>query len=130
MSKNNEFLAEHKLRNKISQLFSKYKHGNNIYAHGMHTDYIEYIIKLDYIQVYHKKNYEMLLANPPIHIYINKINNRLMRKIKDGYKLELQTSETMKIFGSTKKLIEKTKYGENVPSLEVVEVVLEHYSLV
>ena len=30
----------------------------------------------------------------------------------------------MKLFGSTKKLIDKTKSGENVPSLEVFEVVL------
>ena len=28
----------------------------------------------------------------------------------------------MKIFGSSKKLIDKTKNGENVPILEVVEV--------
>ena len=30
----------------------------------------------------------------------------------------------MKLFGSTKKLIDKTKNGEKVPSLEVLEVVL------
>ena len=47
-----------------------------------------------------------------------------MFKRKDGYKLELQTPETMKLFGSTKKLIGKTKKGEKVPSLEVVGVVL------
>ena len=47
-----------------------------------------------------------------------------MFKLKDGYRLELQTSETVKLFGSTKELIEKTKNGQNVPSLEVVEVVL------
>ena len=35
----------------------------------------------------------------------------------------------MKLFGSSKKLIEKTKNGENVPSLEVVEVVLVHCNL-
>ena len=29
----------------------------------------------------------------------------------------------MKLFGSTKKLIDKTKNGENIPSLEVAEVV-------
>ena len=45
-----------------------------------------------------------------------------MFKIKDGYMLGLQTPETMKLFGSTKKLIDETKNGENVPSLEVVEV--------
>ena len=47
-----------------------------------------------------------------------------MFKIKDDYKAELQTPETMKLFGSTQKLIEKTKSGENVLSVEVVEVVL------
>ena len=46
-----------------------------------------------------------------------------MFKIIDGYKLELQMPETMKLFGSTEKLIDKTKNGENVPSLESVEVV-------
>ena len=42
-------------------------------------DYIEYIIK----------KHEALTTNPPIHVYINRINNRLVFKIKDGYKLEL-----------------------------------------
>ena len=35
-----------------------------------------------------------------------------MFKIKDGYKLELQTFETMKCFGSTRKVTDKTKTGE------------------
>ena len=47
-----------------------------------------------------------------------------MFKIKDGYKLELQTPETMKLFGSTKTIIDKTKNGEKAPTLEVVELVL------
>ena len=53
-----------------------------------------------------------------------------MFKIKDGYKLELQTPETMKLFGSTKKLINKTKNGEKVPSLEVLEVDLVQCNLI
>ena len=57
-------------------------------------DYIEYIIKKH--KIYHT-------AIPPIHVYINKSNNRLAFKIKDGYKLELQTPETMKLLDSTKK---------------------------
>ena len=36
----------------------------------------------------------------------------------------------MKLFDSTKKLIYKTKNGENVPSLEVVEIVLVKCNLV
>ena len=36
----------------------------------------------------------------------------------------------MKLIGSTKKVIDKTKNGENVPSLEVVEAVLAQCNLV
>ena len=57
-------------------------------------DYIDYTI----IQ------HETLTTIPPIYVYINWINNRLVFKIKDGYKLQLQTHETMKWFGNTKKL--------------------------
>ena len=39
-------------------------------------------------------------------------------------------TETMKLFGSTKKLMDKTKYGKKVSSLEVVEIVLFQCSLV
>ena len=52
-----------------------------------------------------------------------------MFKIKDGYKPELKTPEAMNLF-SNKKLIDKTKNGENVPSLEVVQIVLVKCSLV
>ena len=62
-------------------------------------NYIEYIVK----------KHETLTTIPPIHVYINKINNRLVFKIKNGYKLELPTPETMKLFGSIKILIDKTK---------------------
>ena len=83
-------------------------------------DYIEYIIK----------KYKILKEIPSINVYINRISNRLVFKIKDRYKPELQTPETMKLFASAKKLIDKTKNGENVPSLEVVEVVLVQCHLV
>ena len=53
-----------------------------------------------------------------------------MFKIKDGYKLELQTPETMKSFDSKQKLIDKTENGKNVRSFEVVEVVLVQCNLV
>ena len=35
----------------------------------------------------------------------------------------------MKLFGSTKKLIEKSRNEKNVPSLEIVEAVLVHCNL-
>ena len=61
---------------------------------------------------------------------MNMINNRLMFKIINGYKLELQTTETLKLFGSTKKVIEKKKNGASLPSLQVAEVFLVLYNLV
>ena len=83
-------------------------------------DYFEFIIK----------KHETLTENPPIQIYPNKIKNRIVFKIKTGYKLELLTPETMKLLGSTKKVVDKDKNGENVPKLESVEVVLIHCNLV
>ena len=61
---------------------------------------------------------------------MNMINNRLVFKIINGYKLELQTTETIKLFGSTKKVIEKKKNGASLPSLQVAEVFLVLYNLV
>ena len=83
-------------------------------------DYFEFIIK----------NHETLTENPSIQIYPNKIKNRITFKIKNGYKLELLTAETMKFLGSTKKVVDKNKNGENVPKLESVEVILVHCNLV
>ena len=61
---------------------------------------------------------------------MNKIKNRIIFKTKTGYKLELLTEETMKLLGSSKKVIDKNKDGEIVPRLETVKVVLVHYHLV
>ena len=83
-------------------------------------DFIEFIIK----------KHETLTENPPVQIYPSKIKNRIVFKIKTGYKLELLTPETMKLWGSTKKDVDKDKNGEIVPKLESVEVVLVHCNLV
>ena len=83
-------------------------------------DYIEYIIK----------KHEKIGENAPILIYANTINNRIVFKIKSGYKLELLSKEIMKLLGSTKDTIDADKNSENVPKLENVEVVLVHCNLV
>ena len=87
---------------------------DGLYSVSDIQDYFEYIIK----------KLESLATKPPIHIYIYRISNRLVFKIKNGYKLELQIPETIKLIRSTKKLIDKTKNGEIVPILEVVQAVL------
>ena len=65
-------------------------------------DYFEYIIK----------KHETIPDNPPVQIYVNKIKNRIVFKIKAGYKLELLPEETMQLLGSSKKVIDKSKDGE------------------
>ena len=63
-------------------------------------------------------------------MYVNRIEYRITFKIKSGYYLELLTAETMKLLGSTESKITKDKNGENVPHLEIVELVLVHCNLV
>ena len=60
-------------------------------------DYFEFIIK--------KRETE----NRPVQIYPNKIKNRIVFKIKTGYKLELLTPDTMGLLGSTKMMLMKIK---------------------
>ena len=56
-------------------------------------DYFEFIIK----------KHETLAENPPLQIDTNKIKKIIVFKIKTGCKLELLSSETTKLLGSTKK---------------------------
>ena len=83
-------------------------------------DYIEYIIK----------KHKTIGETAPILIYANTITNRIVFKIKTGYKLELLSKETMKLLGSAKDTIDADENSENVPRLENVEVVLVHCNLV
>ena len=83
-------------------------------------DYFEYVLKK------HGENVD----DSSMKIYVNKIENRVTFKIKKGYYLELLTPETMKLLGSTESKITKDKNGENVPHLEIVELVLIRCNLV
>ena len=80
-------------------------------------DYFEYVLKKS-------------VDNPSIRMYVNRIENRITFKIKNGYSLELLTPETMKLLGSTESKITKDNNGENVPHLEIIELVLVHCNLV
>ena len=83
-------------------------------------DYFEFIIK----------KRETLTENPPVEIYPNKIKSRIAFKVKTGYKLELLTSETMKLLGSRNKDVDQDKDGEDVQKVKSIEVVLIHCNLV
>ena len=93
---------------------------NGSYSISDIQDYFEYILKK------HNENVD----DPSIKIYVNKIENRVTFKIKNGYYLELLTPETMKLLGCTESKITKDKNGENVPHLEIVELVLIHCNFV
>ena len=54
-------------------------------------DYFEYIIK----------KHETIADNPPVAIYVNKIKNKIVFKIKAGYKVELLSEETMQLLESS-----------------------------
>ena len=83
-------------------------------------DYFDRILKK------HRENFH----KPSVQVYVNKIENRVTFKIKNEYSLELLTPDTMKLLRSTENKINKDKSGENVPPLEIVEVVLVHCNIV
>ena len=78
--------------------------------------YFEYILKK------HGEN----IDKPSVQIYVNKIKNRITFKITN----ELLTPETSKLLGRTKNKITKDKNIENVPHLEITEVVLVYCNIV
>ena len=92
---------------------------DGLYSVSDIQDYFEYIIKK-----------QTIIDNLPIQMYINKIKNRVVFKIKTSYKLELLSKEMMKLLGSTEKVIDNDKIGENVPKLEIVDVILMHCNVV
>ena len=83
----------------------------------------------DYFQHILKKHGEDI-DKQSVQIYVNKIEKRVTFKIKNGYSLELLTSESMKLLRSTENKITKDKNGENIPHLEIKEVVLVHCDIV
>ena len=83
-------------------------------------DYFEHILK----------KHGQDIDKPLLQIYVNKIENRVTFKIKNRYSLELLTSETMKLLGSTEDKITKNKDGQNIPHLEITEVVLVHCDII
>ena len=58
-------------------------------------DYFEYIIK----------KHETIPDNPPVQIFSNKNKNRIAFKTKRSYEIESSSPETMKLLGSTTKML-------------------------
>ena len=71
------------------------------------------------LNIFKKTKHEEDIDKPLLQIYVNKIENRVTFKTKNGYSLELLTHETMKLLGSTENKITKNKNDEKVPHLEL-----------
>ena len=84
-----------------------------------YSRYFEYILK----------KYGENIDSSSVRIYINKIENKIKFKIKTGNYLKLLTPETMRLLGSTENKTTKDKNSENVPHLEITEVVLVHRNI-
>ena len=97
----------------------KFELPDGSYSWSEIQDYFKYILKK------HGENTD----KPSVQIYVNKIENRLTFKIKNGYSLELLTSETMKLLVGAENEITKDKNGENVSHLGTTEVVLVHCNI-
>ena len=80
--------------------------------------------------MYILKKHSESADDPPIEIFVSKNENRITFKIKNRYYLELLIPQTMKLLGSIESNITGEKNGENVPHLEVVEVVLIRCNIV
>ena len=87
-----------------------------------------YIIYSRLFWVY-SKTYNENIDNPSIKIYVNKIENRIIFKIKTEYYLELLTPKIMKLVVSTENETTKVKNGENLLHLKIKEVVLVHCNI-
>ena len=83
-------------------------------------NYFEYIVK----------KHETIAEVSPVLSYVNEINNRIVFKLKSGYKLELLSKETMRLLGSSSDTIHGDKNSELVPKLESVNLVLVHCNVV
>ena len=98
-----------KLKTSTPTWNDKFELSDGSYSVSDIQDYFEYILK----------KHEEHIDKPSVQIYVNEIENRVTFK-----------KETMKLLGSTENKITKDKNGENVPHLEITEVVLVHCNIV
>ena len=73
----------------------KFELPDGSYSISVIQDYLEYILK----------KFGEDIDKPSVQIYVNKIENKVTSKIKNGYNLELLTPETMKLLGGTENKI-------------------------
>ena len=76
------------------------------------------------------KKHQILINDPPLRIYVSKIENKTTLRTKTEQYLKLLTPKTMKLIGSAISKVTQDENGENLPHLEIIEVVLAHCNVV
>ena len=87
----------------------KFQSPNGSYSVSNIQDCFEYILK----------SMEKIIDNPSAKIYVNKIENRITFKVKNGCSLGLLTPETVKSLGRIENKITKDKDGEKYHILKL-----------
>ena len=95
--------SNNKFKGSVPTWNDEFDFPDGLYSISDIQDYLEFIIK----------KHETLAENPPVQIYSYKIKNRIVCKVKTGYKLELLSSETMKLLASRNKDVDQGKDGED-----------------
>ena len=113
MEKHKNLINNNKFKISAAIWNDKFELPNGSYSISDIQDYFEYILK----------KHNESIDDPPIEIFVSKNENRIKFKTENGYYLKLLTPERMKFLGSTESKITGEKNGENVPHLEVVELV-------
>ena len=120
MEKCKKFIQNNEFKISTPTWNNKFELTDGSYSVSDIQDYFEYILN---------KPGEKT-DNLSIRKFANKIENRITFKLTTGYFLELSTTETIKLLGSTKSKISKDENSENVPHLEINEIVLIHCNIV
>ena len=120
MEKHKKLINNNKFKISAPTWNDKFELPDGSYAVSSIRDYFEYFLKK------HGKNIDI----PSAKIYVNKTEERITFKMKNGYSLELLTPETIKLLWSTENKTTKDKNSENVSHLEITEVVLVHCNIV
>ena len=65
------------------------------------------------------KKYKIATDNPPVKIYVSKIENGITFEIKTEYSLKILMPKMVKLLGSTKSKIIKDENGKYLLHLEI-----------
>ena len=86
----------------------------------------QWIFSIRYSRLLWVYNQKVLCKNPPIRIYVNKIDKRIRFRIKTEHFLNFWRLKHWNYSKALKKEINKDEHSRSLPHLEITEVVFVH----